>query len=266
MRDGEYTKSSPDRLIQWICNTWLFELHAEADLNKIPTVLLILGNSNEKLVRMNLQYPLLAFLLAIANVNKRSENVTAVHNIGSEFMNLGKYGYAQRMDRAGYADIITVHVFAAFGAAGVIWQAVDIGRRSVVFRACPTSFYPIVWVSVAAVQHLLAVISIRLSLTVSETRTGASLGKKPATTQSGLASWNLLQEDWEVKLAYTSFARWSKASADLLNNLNFLYGTAIFSSLTLVSGHNAIKIIVTYGAIAVLSRITSVWIIKEVDD
>jgi hypothetical protein len=72
-------------------------------------------------------------------------------------------------------------------------------------------------------------------------------------------------QDWEVELAYKRAARWSKAVADLLNNINFLYGTAIFSSLTLVSGHSAIKVMVLYGVVAVFSRIVAVWVLEETD-
>lgn len=214
---------------------------------------------------MNTQYPLLAFLLAIANVNKRSEAVAAAHRSRSESVNIGPYGHAQRVHHTGYAGIAAAHLFAAAGAAAVIWQSMDIGRKSVVSWACWTDFYPTLWVCLAILQHILAVISMRLSLTVSKRKLENSLSKKPATMQCGLAGWNLLQEDWEVQLAHTRFSQWSKALADLLNNLNFLYGTAIFSSLTLVSGHNAIKIMVTYGAIAVFSRILSAWILEEIE-
>lgn len=215
---------------------------------------------------MNAQYPLLAFLLSIASINKRSETVATVHQSSSRSVDLGQYGYVQRVSRTSYVGIAAAHVLAAAGAAAVIWQTVDVGRKSVVSWACWTDFYPTLWVCLAILQHLLAVTSLRLSLTVSKAKSEDLHVEKHSTKQSGLARWNLLQKDWKVELAYRRIARWSKAFADLLNNLNFLYGTAIFSSLTLVSGHNAIKIMVTYGAIAVFARITAVWVLEEMDE
>lgn len=53
---------------------------------------------------------------------------------------------------------------------------------------------------------------------------------------------------------------------DLLDNAAYLYSRAIFLSLTMASMHNAIKVLSTYGCIAVVSRIAVVWGLKDVED
>lgn len=51
---------------------------------------------------------------------------------------------------------------------------------------------------------------------------------------------------------------------DLLNNATYLYGTAIFSSLTMISGHNAIKVLGVYATVAVVSRVIDDWVLVEI--
>jgi hypothetical protein len=74
-----------------------------------------------------------------------------------------------------------------------------------------------------------------------------------------LAARYKMDEAWYIHLLY-------KAGMDLLNNATCVYGPAIFSSLTMVSGHNAIKILCVYGGIAILSRIAAVWVLEAVGD
>lgn len=61
--------------------------------------------------------------------------------------------------------------------------------------------------------------------------------------RSALFVLDLKQEGGTVLCTRRRFADLSKACVDLLNNATYLYGTAIFSSLTMVSGHNAIKVL-----------------------
>lgn len=61
---------------------------------------------------------------------------------------------------------------------------------------------------------------------------------------------------------YTHLLR--KAGVDLLNNATYVYGTVVLSSLTMVSGHNAVRILCIYGGMAILSRIAAVWVLEKV--
>jgi hypothetical protein len=84
-------------------------------------------------------------------------------------------------------------------------------------------------------QHILSVVCFRLSL-----RNG------PAGQHRSLGVWRLqlTAPELDLQLAHPAFAHWTKAGVELLNNVNFLYGTIAFSSLSLMSAVNAIKIVV----------------------
>jgi hypothetical protein len=95
---------------------------------QIPTVLLILGSTNAELMRIHAHYPLLAFLLSIANTNKRPDRAqpTPIHTTPTPTVYLGPYGTARRRDpsargsTASSVGIWTIHVLAAIGAGVVM--------------------------------------------------------------------------------------------------------------------------------------------------
>lgn len=74
---------------------------------------------------------------------------------------------------------------------------------------------------------------------------------------------DLTRGEWRV--AHPRIARWTKVVADLIIDVTYIYGTAIFSSLTLVPAGNALKILVVYGSVAVGTKIAAVWVLKEMD-
>ena len=81
--------------------------------------------------------------------------------------------------------------------------------------------------------------------------------------RSALFVLDLKQEGGTVLCTRRRFADLSKACVDLLNNATYLCGTAIFSSLTIVSGHNAIEVLCVYTSVAVVSRVVAEWVLEE---
>jgi hypothetical protein len=69
----------------------------------------------------------------------------------------------------------------------------------------------------------------------------------------------------EVEVRHKRFAKWSKDLADLVNNWTYLVGTAVFASLTLVSGRIAMQKLAAFGLIAVAARIVAVWVAEGMD-
>ena len=82
--------------------------------------------------------------------------------------------------------------------------------------------------------------------------------------RSALSILDLKQDSGTVHCARRRFADLSKACVDLLNNATYLCGTAIFSSLTIVSGHNAIEVLCVYTSVAVVSRMVAEWVLEEI--
>jgi len=150
--------------------------------------------------------------------------------------------------------MLVAHVFAAVGAAGVIWQTQNLGNRAVVSWACWTDFYPALWICIGLIHHILAILFLRLSLKSDDTSTRTRKGAPLLVTQLDMTQGGL-----DLIVAHTRFASWSKAFVDLLGNVNYLYGTVVFSSLTLVSGVVAIKVLVVYGIVAAVARIMGAW-------
>jgi hypothetical protein len=87
-----------------------------------------------------------------------------------------------------------------------------------------------------------------------------------SANKSALWVWDPTEPNPEVSIAHRKWARWSKAGNDLLNNANYLYGTAVFSSLTLVTGHTAIQKLATLGVIAFLSKGVAVWVLEGMEE
>ncbi|KAF2131092.1 hypothetical protein P153DRAFT_210898 [Dothidotthia symphoricarpi CBS 119687] len=103
-------------------------------VNKVRIVLLVLGNTNEKGIRISTRFPLLAFRLSITNINKRSLEETTVPTTNSKFVSLGPYGFVRATRGADMSSFIVnnfAHFLAAAGAAAIVWQTVDVGKRAI---------------------------------------------------------------------------------------------------------------------------------------
>ncbi|QDS75148.1 hypothetical protein FKW77_007918 [Venturia effusa] len=232
-----------------------------AILGFIPTVLLLLGNTNEEIIRIHARYPFLAFCLSFTNVNKGNDRLEFGSLLNAPVLNgafsLGPYGVLKTAQpdcslfRLSSVPMVIAHVLAAGGAAGVITQTYVLGRRAVLSWSCWTDFYPLIWVCGSLVHHILAILFLRLSL---RCRTGH------APTQL-----NMTEKQLEITVAHPQFAFWSKAFVDLTGSVNYLLGTVILSSLTLVSGNNAIKVMVVYGMIAAATRLVATWTLVRMD-
>ncbi|KAH6629788.1 hypothetical protein C7974DRAFT_193026 [Boeremia exigua] len=249
----------------------------------VPTVLLVLGTSNEDVIRISARFPLLAFFLALATINKRPQLTKLPSASPRVVIDLGPYGAISEKARTyspptafrgvttTHVGIVVAHIATGAGAAVVVWRTIDLGVNAVVTWACWTDFYPMVWLLLAVVHHIAAVVFVRLTLKITPCPTrsvnNTAQGIATATARvpiSALRVWDLQQQNCTVICAHTGFAKLSKAGLDLLNNATYLYGTAIFSSLTMVSGHNAIKVLCTYSGVAVASRIAAVWVLEEI--
>ncbi|OSS43772.1 hypothetical protein B5807_11668 [Epicoccum nigrum] len=305
----------------------------------IPTVILVLGSPNEDTIRISARYPLLAFFLSITCINKRSQVNKMRLSSSVTVIDLGPYGTLDKttsslkdlekkkdtpylLHRLAHWKILGAHMLACGGAGVILWSTIDLAVHGVVTWACWTSFYPIIWLALAIVNYVAAVISIRHSLklpsrlttspndadetgsmqllpissmeqprshsppTSSTVRTDSRFegDRHPlpnvqtrfdddqareaqpshSVAKSALLILDLQPDCGTAICSRRKFADLSKAGVDLLNNATYLYGTAIFSSLTMVSGHNAIKVLCVYASVAVISRVTTEWVLEDI--
>ncbi|KAF2107021.1 hypothetical protein BDV96DRAFT_589992 [Lophiotrema nucula] len=240
-----------------------------AILGFIPTVVTLLSATDDDLLRIHAEYPILAFLLSITNISttnpytrtirpveiKRLTDTETASSLDAQQKDLGPHNHIIPLNRNSsdsHATIIVYHLTALAGAAVVIWQTIDLGQKAVLTWACWTEFYPALWVLLGTLQHILAVCCLRLSL-----RDSAD----PRNTSLGIWQPQLTTAKLDLELAHPKFAHWAKACVELLSNVTFLYGTVVFSSLSLVSGVNAIKVLVVYGFVPVFTRIMAAMVI-----
>jgi hypothetical protein len=216
------------------------------------------------------------------HVNKRPDKAQhVVPALNTANVMLGPYGVVKQRDPSAPRTIATrigiwvVHILAAVGAGIVTWQTIDIGRNGVLSWACWTDFYPVVWIGLAVLHHFLSIGFMRASLETcrsystslpsNSTSNSRRATQKSVIEVSAFGIWDLTQNDVHVEVKRKKFAKWSKAAADLANNVNYLYGTAIFTSLTLISGVVAISKLGAFGIIAVAARIATVWVLEDIE-
>jgi Flp pilus assembly protein TadB len=112
---------------------------------------------------------------------------------------------------------------------------------------------------------------MRVSLGISKSRSSNSQSKSRRDTQQAVVEvsafriWDLTRSDVQVELRRKRFGKWSKAVVGLVNNVNYLYGTAVFTSLTLVFGVVAITKLAIFGIIVVGARIVTVWVLDDIE-
>jgi hypothetical protein len=220
-----------------------------------------MGNSNEDIIRVNARFPLLGLLLSITNITKR-------HNSNDDFMestsittdvSLGLYGsvtksttnhFASGLNRIG---LLCVYIFTTLGAGCVVWQTIDLGMKSIVSWSCWMDFWPLVWLSMAVLHHILATGCMRICF-------------KSQNGDTPFSTYHLLICDLthgNVKLRHPRSARCAKILTDVAMDMTYIFGTAVFSSLTLVAATDALKALSIYGGVAVISRLGTIWILKE---
>lgn len=157
------------------------------------------------------------------------------------------------------------HGLAAAGAACVIWQTVELAKKAVLCWACWTEFYPLLWVCHGVLHHLLSVFCLRVSLGTEDVATSVPRQRVPASkSRSVLFEPDLTLQSLHVVVKREKFLRWSKVFLDVMNNVNYLYGTMVFSSLTLVSPVAAMKILVYFGVVAMGASIIGTWAVGEI--
>lgn len=224
-------------------------------------MLILLGNTNEEIIRIHARYPFLAFCLSFTNVNKGNDRLEFGTLLDTPVLDgafsLGPYGVLKTSQPGGSllrlssVPMAIAHVLAAGGAAGVIAQTFVLGQRAVLSWACWTNHYPLIWVCSSFVHHILAILFLRLSLR--------------CETRHAPIQLDITAEQLKISVAHPQFAVWSKVFVDLIGNVNYLLGTVILSSLTLVSGNNAIKILVVYGMIAAITRLVAAWTLARMN-
>lgn len=137
------------------------------------------------------------------------------------------------VSRAGTTlTVAIVHLIVLIAACGIAYQTYDLGQKAVLSWACWTWFYPMIWLGLSILQHLLSILTKRLDSEINACSRRRMLG-----------------------------TRLLKIATDAMGMVAYIYGTIVFASLTLVSGQNAVEIVAVYGALAIVSRGCAAWVL-----
>lgn len=270
-----------------------------ADQCQIPTALVLIGSSNEEIVRLHARFPLLAFWMSMNNANKAQQRITWSKQDAQKpplqpinlAVNVEPYGLVKRptLDRTSQRVLKLVHALAAACAASLVYETYRVGREGVIAWACWTDFYPGIWLAVAVVQHLACVLCLRLTSSIevqyndrwtlraiehsraSSTRTAYIWQCCLRLLDLGLRIWHrlpvadLTHQRVEIFNSRPTLAHWLKVLTDMIGLANYVFGTIVFSSLTLISGHDAIIIVLHYGFVAMASRVMATWALDLIE-
>lgn len=137
-------------------------------------------------------------------------------------------------------------------AGTILWQAIDLGAGGVIVFACWTWHEPLTWVGVAALVHLIYVVSFRLCLS-----------RIDVNADTFWLKWRLkLSETSNLYVAHPKIARFMALLIQVIGLMNYGFGTVMLSGTTLVSPRNALLIFVLIGLAALASRLVTIWLLE----
>ncbi|KAF3223142.1 hypothetical protein TWF106_002919 [Orbilia oligospora] len=167
--------------------------------------------------------------------------------------------------------------FAAGAVTNVFHAAWRIGTRSIISWACPTNYWPVMWVLMSLLIHFCAILSLRTAITKKtefgqprnvevELPQSVDENGQPIKERSFPGSWILLSEftlsansEWQVSDLYNihlgPFPVMLQYLGAFLSVLYLVFGTLIFSSLLFIGLSEAFQLIMRLIASAAICRI-----------
>lgn len=209
-------------------------------LGLIPTAITLLGNRRKDINLIHRACPLLAFFLSFGGISvdsrvvwRNEPDTKAVTTSQPTNIRQSKFplnlvwNVNPTVDPMTKQCLLAVHILAFLVAITVFWQSYDISQRAVVCWSCWTSFLPLIWFLLGPLIH------------------------------AGEITFLTVDRHLHPYLSPVLML-----ALDTLNKVQFLAGTAILCSLGLVSGHNAVKVLVVYGGAAIVMRECAVWVLE----
>ncbi|KAF3152618.1 hypothetical protein TWF569_002924 [Orbilia oligospora] len=167
--------------------------------------------------------------------------------------------------------------FAAGAVTNVFHAAWRIGTRSIISWACPTNYWPVMWVLMSLLIHFCAILSLRTAITKKtefgqprnvevELPQSVDENGQPIKKRSFPGAWIFLSEftlsansEWQVSDLYNihlgPFPVMLQYLGAFLSVLYLVFGTLIFSSLLFIGLSEAVQLIMRLIASAAICRI-----------
>jgi hypothetical protein len=217
----------------------------------------MMATSTDDLLPIYHRYPFLAFLLALCNPSTILSGVSSISRPDSQhqpqqmLQSKRSRGYNQKIDQ--YLSLIHDMIlhFAAGSIAGImVWQSTLLGMRRVIVFACWTWHEPFTWVGVGGLIQL-STIAWRLCL-----------GPTVPSQKWSRWHWSLSRSGGNLTLAHPHWARFSDILFQVIELMNYGFGTVMLSGTSLVSPVNGLTVFCLMGFSSMSSRLLAIWLLE----
>ncbi|KAG4432179.1 hypothetical protein IFR05_012346 [Cadophora sp. M221] len=226
-------------------------------LGLMPTILSMLGPSVAETALLSLERPLLSLLISLgAPALFPMRFLIWVDPLGAKNPKAGAWIIS--CNSRHWKIVLSIAQYVLAGAAVVVnfYTAWSLGVNTVLVWFCDLSYWPVLWVSLGTVTHILEVLSLRVSRLseVSENKTRAFSSRvffflRREFTPTAFSK----PEDFKVKISPLAvLLQYFGAIAALLH---LVFGTALFSSLLYIGNQGAMSVFGRFGAAAIVSRV-----------
>jgi hypothetical protein len=226
----------------------------------------------DDLTKIHCRFPLLAFLLSLSNPSAISTSLSSPETQNRILFTDRSLGLKRllsigipipipildyRLPLPLWIHDVILHILAAGCVTIMLYQTLFLGLRGIIVFACWTWHDPLTWAAVGGIVHLLRVISWRLCL-----------GPNPNSPSRSWTRWGLFicSSSSNLTIKFPRVERLLALVFNIIELMNYGYGTVMLSGMTLVNPVVALRIFTSIGFSAVMGRIIALWLLEVYPD
>ena len=225
-------------------------------LGLTPTALSILGNSVTEISLLSSERPLLALSLAVGSpVIAPSGTFKYQDPLANLKPEKDRKEYP-RLSRAGHVAVsVAQYLIAAAAATNTALLTYDLSSKAIFVPICSRTYSPFMWMYSAALVHLISICAFSRRVTI----------KRDSTSQRRNCITRWLHDEVTPCALHCSVRYEAKRETYLGLGLawvghiatvaQFVYGTTVLSSTTLINTADALIIIIRFATLTILCRI-----------
>jgi hypothetical protein len=231
-------------------------------LGLTPTILSVLGPSVAEIALLSMHRPILSALLSLgAPAIFPGRFLVWEDPLRANEPQTGAFIVSRLSPAIAIAVSIAQYVIVLGAVAVTIYTALTMGIRAVLVWYCDVSYWPLLWVVLSLVIHIIAILSLRLAIR-----------RKKSTTDHPSKSrirgpWSMIKSEFTLSAnsEYQVRDHFNVRLGPLAVGLQYIgaltalvhlvFGTAMFSSLLYIGNGDAIPLIMRFITSAVVCRV-----------
>lgn len=238
-------------------------------LGLTPTILSVLGPSVAEIALLSLHRPLLSLLLSVgAPAVYPGRFLIWEDPLRANEPQTGAWVVRPMSTKVAVLVSVAQYVLALGAIAIIVHNAWTMGIRAVIVWACDSSYWPLLWVFLSIVIHIMGTLALRVA--IKRKREDPVVGSpEPNARRGGVVGmvWHFLRSEftptansktqvrdhYDVRLGPLAvILQYTGALAALVH---LIFGTAMFSSLLYIGNADAIPLILRFVSAAVVCRV-----------